>query len=226
MNSDSDLQCFLILQVFIFIVFLIFRCGQGGDIFLWGSGDGVHFTTPASSATTTSVPASSTSTVTSSAKAGKVNGSAVMTEESDRDRKIRSVGDSFSERAENDLVFGIMTSVGYFFIVIILMIGIIMGDKPTFSVPNQNFMIFKGQNISAAAVVQCLWISVFPVNWLRANPCVPECYLGMFNFSNFSIILLSQGKATADGMGSMAIITSFIFLVDTVFTVLDARKNE
>ena len=65
-----------------------------------------------------------------------------MTEESDRDRKIRSVGDSFSERAENDLVFGIMTSVGYFFIVIILMIGIIMGDKPTFSVPNQNFMIF------------------------------------------------------------------------------------
>ena len=158
MNSDSDLHCFLILQVFIFIVFLIFRCGQGGDIFLWGSGDGVHFTTPASSATTTSVPASSTSTVTSSAptttvsttasttassaKAGKVNGSAVMTEESDLDRKIRSVGDSFSERAENDLVFGIMTSVGYFFIVIILMIGIIMGDKPTFSVPNQNVMIF------------------------------------------------------------------------------------
>merc|ERR1712012_1204080 len=48
--------------VFIFIVFLIFRCGQGGDIFLWGSGDGVHFTTPASS-----VPAASTSTVSSSA---------------------------------------------------------------------------------------------------------------------------------------------------------------
>merc|ERR1712012_517190 len=87
--------------VFIFIVFLIFRCGQGGDIFLWGSGDGVHFTTPASSATTTSVPAASTSTVSSSAtttttttvsttasttassaKAGKVSGS-VVTEESD-----------------------------------------------------------------------------------------------------------------------------------------------
>merc|ERR1712012_383855 len=75
--------------VFIFIVFLIFRCGQGGDIFLWGSGDGVHFTTPASSATTTSVPSASTTTTTtttvsttasttaSSAKAGKVNGSVV-----------------------------------------------------------------------------------------------------------------------------------------------------
>jgi hypothetical protein len=34
----------------------------------------------------------------------------------------------YPERAENDLIFGVMTSVGYFFITIVLMIGVIMGE--------------------------------------------------------------------------------------------------
>ena len=40
----------------------------------------------------------------------------------------------YDERPENDLVFGVMTSVGYFFITIVLMIGVIMGDNQTYSV--------------------------------------------------------------------------------------------
>ena len=39
-----------------------------------------------------------------------------------------------SERAENDLVFGTMTSAGYFYITIILMIGIVLGDNARMSV--------------------------------------------------------------------------------------------
>ena len=34
-----------------------------------------------------------------------------------------------------------------------------------------------------------------------------------------------QGKHKANGMGAMAILTSLIFLVDTVFSALDAKRN-
>ena len=39
-----------------------------------------------------------------------------------------------AERAENDLVFGILTSTGYLFIIIVLMVGIVLGDTPTLTV--------------------------------------------------------------------------------------------
>ena len=41
-----------------------------------------------------------------------------------------------NERDENDLVFGIMTTVGYWFITIVLMIGLILGDRPKMTVIN------------------------------------------------------------------------------------------
>ena len=40
----------------------------------------------------------------------------------------------YDERPENDLVFGVLTSVGYFFITIVLMIGVIMGDDQKYTV--------------------------------------------------------------------------------------------
>ena len=39
-----------------------------------------------------------------------------------------------NERDENDLVFGIMTTLGYWFITIVLMIGLILGDRPKMTV--------------------------------------------------------------------------------------------
>ena len=40
----------------------------------------------------------------------------------------------YPEQAENDLIFGIMTSVGYFFITLVLMVGVLMGDSQNFTV--------------------------------------------------------------------------------------------
>ena len=40
----------------------------------------------------------------------------------------------YDERPENDLVFGVLTSVGYFFITIVLMVGVIMGDDQKYTV--------------------------------------------------------------------------------------------
>ena len=37
---------------------------------------------------------------------------------------------------------------------------------------------------------------------------------------NFGFVFLFQGVAKARAMGSMAILTSFVFLVDTVFNIL------
>ena len=45
----------------------------------------------------------------------------------------------YDERPENDLVFGVMTSAGYFFITIVLMIGVIMGDNQSFTVGESNY---------------------------------------------------------------------------------------
>ena len=47
------------------------------------------------------------------------------------DKETFKSSDCFlSERDENDLVFGVMTTVGYWFITIVLMIGLILGDRP------------------------------------------------------------------------------------------------
>ena len=40
----------------------------------------------------------------------------------------------YPEQAENDLIFGIMTSVGYFFISLVLMVGVVMGDRQNYTV--------------------------------------------------------------------------------------------
>ena len=45
---------------------------------------------------------------------------------------------SYEERPENDLVFGVMTSAGYFFITIVLMIGVVMGDRQKYTVSRSN----------------------------------------------------------------------------------------
>ena len=45
----------------------------------------------------------------------------------------------YDERPENDLVFGVMTSAGYFFITIVLMIGVIMGDNQSFTVGESDY---------------------------------------------------------------------------------------
>ena len=45
---------------------------------------------------------------------------------------------AISERAENDLIFGILTSVGYFYITIVLMVGIALGDRQKFTVMTDN----------------------------------------------------------------------------------------
>lgn len=41
---------------------------------------------------------------------------------------------SYAERPENDLVFGVMTSAGYFLITTVLMIGVVMGDRQKYTV--------------------------------------------------------------------------------------------
>ena len=41
---------------------------------------------------------------------------------------------SLSERAENEMVLGVMTSTGYLFVVLILMVGVAMGDTGPYTV--------------------------------------------------------------------------------------------
>ena len=139
--------------VFIFIVFMIFRCGSSGAIFFWGKGTGENFitnppppttttkltttTTSTSTTTTTTTTTTSTTTTTTTQSGGrlaKVLGIGSLEDleiklpEQEFDPYASSGAYNLPEQAENDLVFGIMTSVGYLFITICIMIGIIMGD--------------------------------------------------------------------------------------------------
>jgi len=204
--------------VFVFIVFMIFRCGASGDIFYWGIGPS-SYTTPAPTPTASSTTTTTTTTTTtiSSAKSNKANTSdanlqaltqnSVIAQGNTSDSSVKKKNETMdknptyndvykmTERAENDLVFGIMTSAGYFYITIILMVGIVLGDNARMS-------------------------------------------LFLFNLFGFLFFIAigseqidiaghhSQGKHTANGMGAMAILTSFVFLVDTVFVVRDLASNK
>lgn len=102
-----------------------------------------------------------------------------------------------TERSENDLIMGILTSTGYFLIIFVLMIGIAMGDKSKISM-----FIFN------------LFGFLF--------------YIGMGSSEIY--IYRSQNRPAdnehkANAMGAMAILTSFVFLVDMVWSVLDILQN-
>ena len=126
---------------------MIFRCGSSGDIFFWGKGTGINFiTTPPPPTTTTKTTTStttrttSTSTVTSTSTSqregrlakvlgiGSLEDLEIELPEQEFDPYASSGAYNLPEQAENDLVFGVMTSAGYLFITICIMIGIIMGD--------------------------------------------------------------------------------------------------
>merc|ERR1712062_25994 len=99
-----------------------------------------------------------------------------------------------SERDENDLVFGIMTTLGYWFITIVLMIGLLLGDRPKMTILLFNVFGFL------------FFLSIGSEQIAR--------YRG------------KEGKHTANGMGAMAILTSIVYLVDSVFSFLDFRNGE
>merc|ERR1712013_907831 len=100
-----------------------------------------------------------------------------------------------TERAENDLVFGVLTSVGYFFITIVLMMGILMGDKQKYTM---------------------LLFNLFGFLFFLS--------LGSEQIDVYKNI--DTGKSKAKGMGAMAIMTSFTYLVDTVFSVLEVMNGD
>jgi len=132
----------LVELFFVFIVFLLFRVGQNGDAFYWGTGAA-----------------------------------------------------AISERAENDLIFGILTSVGYFYITIVLMVGIALGDRQKFTL-----LLFNSFGFLFYLSLGSEHISV--------NSDRPT------------------DKPRANAMGAMAILTSFTFLVDSVFSVLDVMNED
>ena len=77
----------------------------------------------------------------------------------------------YDERPENDLVFGVMTSAGYFFITIVLMIGVIMGDNQSFTVGESNYFgpFVLNPAHSLAVLVQLLWLPFLHCHGLRAD---------------------------------------------------------
>ena len=52
----------------------------------------------------------------------------------EKQESYKSSDCSLTERDENDLVFGIMTTVGYWFITMVLLIGLVLGDRPKITV--------------------------------------------------------------------------------------------
>jgi len=182
----TSVQLFSV-QVFVFIVFLMFRVGDGGDMFHWGTG---FMTTPATDPpTTTTTTVNATTPTTASPNQYK-------SEKSGDVMEPHLAGlPSYAERPENDLVFGVMTSAGYFLITIVLMIGVVMGDRQKYTMFLFNFFGF-------------LFYVAMGSEQIDAYKDAP------------------QGGPKARAMGSMAILTSFVFLVDTVFNVLAIKNGE
>ena len=134
-------------------MFLLFRVGQGGDVFYWGPGPRYPTTTtsstvPPPTTTTTTTIAPSTTTTTTTTTSTTPSSTAGPAPFQQPELVVGDLGGVFAyhpqpregtelvmtERAENDLVFGVLTSVGYFFITIVLVVGILMGDKQKYTV--------------------------------------------------------------------------------------------
>ena len=67
----------------------------------------------------------------------------------------------------DSFIFGIMTSAGYFFFVIILIIGIVMGDN-NHKITVMRTLMFKQifeENLFSVAVVQPRWIPFLHSTW-------------------------------------------------------------
>jgi len=173
---------------FVFIVFLLFRVGHKGDIFFWGLGPYPDLV-PTDPPSTISPP--NTTTTSSSPFQSEVKHEGFVYPEP------YAAAPFMSERAENDLIFGVLTSVGYFFITIVLMIGIVMGDKQKYTMLLFNLFGFL------------FFISI-----------------GSEQINVYSRKDINSGKSRARGMGAMAILTSFTFLVDTVFSVMDVLGGD
>eukprot|EP00090_Calanus_glacialis_P015037 TRINITY_DN23911_c0_g1_i1.p1 TRINITY_DN23911_c0_g1~~TRINITY_DN23911_c0_g1_i1.p1 ORF type:complete len:156 (-),score=25.89 TRINITY_DN23911_c0_g1_i1:96-563(-) len=103
-----------------------------------------------------------------------------------------------TERAENDMILGILASTGYFFIVLVLMVGIVMGDTSKFSMCLFNLFGFLFYIAAGSSQIYIYRSQQRP----------------------------TTGKHKANAMGAMAILTSFTFLVDTVWSVMDIVKGE
>ena len=131
----NRLRLFL-LQVFVFIVFMIFRVGDHGNIFFWGRGPQPSTNTPTTTITTpTSTSTTTTTTTTSNQPANNPFLEKLLQSRNIEDREsFKSSDCSLSERDENDVVFGVMTTVGYWFITMVLMVGLILGDRPKITV--------------------------------------------------------------------------------------------
>jgi len=95
-------------------------------------------------------------------------------------------------------ILGIMTSAGYLFIVVVAIVGMALGDK---------------------AQVQNFLFNVFGFLFFIS---IGSCQIDAWS----SDLLNGKYKDMALSMGSMAIITSIVFLVDTVFSALGIMKND
>jgi len=196
--------------VFVFIVFMIFRVGNGGDIFYWGLGPlPPTTTTTTSTITTTTTPAIATSKAQTGFERNIFLDKLLHSKVAEDKESFKSSDCVLNERDENDLVFGIMTTLGYWyvkiskiysgiisarFITIILMIGLLLGDRPKMTILLFNVFGFL------------FFLSIGSEQIAR--------YRG------------KEGKHTANGMGAMAILTSIVYLVDSVFSFLDFRNGE
>ena len=114
---------------------MIFRVGDHGDIFFWGRGTGQHHVPTPAPPTTTTIKTTSVTTNPYNVNISQID--SLVNESIEKSEKqyntdvetYKVTNNGFTQKAEDDLVIGIMTSAGYFFILIILMVGIALGDN-------------------------------------------------------------------------------------------------
>jgi len=105
-------------------------------MFYWGLGPQQPLpattSTPSPSTTTTAT----TTTTSAPSKSGENNIflEKLFQSRNEKQESYKSSDCSLTERDENDLVFGIMTTVGYWFITMVLLIGLVLGDRPKITV--------------------------------------------------------------------------------------------
>ena len=118
----------------------------------------------------------------------------------------------------DELFFGSMVVYGFFFITIVQVIGIIMGDKNTWLVIIWFFLATLFWIILKTAFF-------FNIFWNFQNIVFAMCGFVFYLAVGSDLLNLGSGLSDeAKALGAMCILTAFLFLADTVVSIM--KKNQ
>ena len=104
----------------------------------------------------------------------------------------------YPERAENDLILGLLVSPGYFFVTLVLLIGLALGDTSAYGV--NHFLIIDGE-VFIRTLSYLTYLDPFPDTYLFSTfqICLFNTFGFLLHVSAGTVEIVAAREAEANG---------------------------